>query len=141
MNINIIYKENENIWQYVKVCDRCRKQSATVVKDDRKPVENEIHICKSCAFKMFSNEQTREYYWILPKQKLPTEGQEVEFIAKHARYGGKPKRRRFQGYFKKIEDKSVIQIFLAHSPGWSCEFLIDEVEYWMPKVPMPEEKK
>ena len=79
--------------------------------------------------------------WVSPKDQLPTEGQEVEFIAKLARYGGKPKRRRFQGYLKKIEDKSDIQIFFAHSVGWSCEFLINEVEYWMPKVPMPEEKK
>lgn len=136
MNINIIYKENENIWQYVKVCDRCRKQFATVVKDDRKPVENEIHICKSCAFEMFSNEQTREYCWILPKQKLPIEGQEVEFVAKYI-----AKRRRFQGHFQKAEDGSDFKIFYAHSIGWGLEFLIEEVEYWMPKVPMPEEKK
>lgn len=136
MNINIIYKENENIWQYVKVCNRCRKQFATVVKDDRKPVENEINICKSCAFEMFSNEQTREYYWILPKQKLPTEGQEVEFVAKYI-----AKRRRFQGHFQKIQDGANEFVFYAHSIGWGREFLIEEVECWKPKAPMPEEKK
>lgn len=76
--------------------------------------------------------------WISPKDQLPTLGQEVEFIAT---YRTTHKRRRFQGHFQKAEDGSDFKIFYAHSIGWGIEFLIEEVEYWMPKVPIPEKKK
>lgn len=76
--------------------------------------------------------------WISPKDQLPTLGQEVEFIAT---YRTTHKRRRFQGHFQKAEDGSDFKIFYAHSIGWGCEFLIEEVEYWMTKVPIPEKKK
>ncbi len=79
--------------------------------------------------------------WISPKDKLPTEGQEVEFIATYTHACGISYRRRFQGHFRQAELDSHVMIFYAHSIGWGCEFAIDEVEYWMPKVPMPEEKK
>jgi hypothetical protein len=80
--------------------------------------------------------------WISPKEKLPAEGQEVEFVAQYTSYAsGNTYRKRFQGHFQKVNDTAVSHIFYAHSIGWGCEFLIDEVECWMPKVPMPEEKK
>ena len=74
-----------------------------------------------------------EFSWIQPKNKLPSEGQEVEFIATY-----NVKRRRFQGHFQKVDPKSNEFIFYAHSIGWGCEFLIEEVEYWKSKTPMPE---
>lgn len=140
MNINITYNKERNNWRYVKVCDRCKKQTANVIRDDRKPTENEICICQACVLKMFSNERNRDC-WISPKDKLPTEGQEVEFVATYTYACGISHRLRFQGHFRQAEPDSHVMIFYAHSIGWGCEFAIDEVEYWMPKVPMPEEKK
>ena len=140
MNINITYNKERNTWQAVKVCDRCKKSFANLIKDDRKPTENEIDICQVCVLKMFLNERNRDC-WISPKDKLPTEGQEVEFIATYTYACGIFNRRRFQGHFCQAELDSHVMIFYAHSIGWGCEFAIDEVEYWMPKVPMPEKKK
>ena len=141
MNINITYNKERNYWQYVEVCDRCKKSFANLIKADRKPTENEICICQACVLKMFSNERNRDC-WISPKDKLPTEGQEVEFIATYSHVCGTPYRQRFQGHFRQVELGNFhVMIFYAHSIGWGCEFAIDEVEYWMPKVPMPEEKK
>lgn len=79
--------------------------------------------------------------WVSPKDKLPTEGQEVEFVAPYQYVCGNTYRKRFQGHFRKLDDKTDVQIFYAHSIGWGCEFAIDEVECWMPKMPMPEVAK
>lgn len=141
MNMNITYNKERNNWRYVKVCDRCKKQTANVIRDDRKPAENELYICTICSSEMFVNEKMCEFGWIQPKNKLPTEGQEVEFIATYTYACGTSYRLRFQGHFRQAELDSHVMIFYAHSIGWGCEFAIDEVEYWMPKVPMPEEKK
>lgn len=80
--------------------------------------------------------------WISPKEKLPEINQEIEFIANHELPSGNLKRMRFQGHLRRIffQNQETI-IFYAHSIGWGCEFLPSEVEYWMPKVPMPEEGK
>lgn len=78
--------------------------------------------------------------WISPKDRLPTEGQEVEFVATYTYNCGISKRKRFQGLFRRAEMNSDFKVFFAYSIGWGCEFLIEEVECWMPKVPMPEEK-
>lgn len=76
--------------------------------------------------------------WISPKEKLPELGQEVEFVAQYTYTCGITYRKRFQGHFK-AEGGNLI--FYAHSIGWGCEFLVKEVECWLPKVPMPEVKQ
>lgn len=83
--------------------------------------------------------ENNEPKWISPKDKLPAEGQEVEFVAPYQYVCGNTYRKRFQGHFRKLDNKTDTQIFYAHSIGWGCEFSIDEVECWMPKTPMPEE--
>jgi len=79
--------------------------------------------------------------WISPKDQLPTLGQEVEFVATYTYNCGISKRKRFQGLFRRAEMNSDFKVFYAHSIGWGCEFLVDEVECWMPKVPIPEKKE
>ena len=74
--------------------------------------------------------------WISPSEKLPELDQEVEFVAQYTYACGTTYRKRFQGHFKAVEGNLI---FYAHSIGWGCEFLIKEVECWLPKVPMPEE--
>ena len=76
--------------------------------------------------------------WISPSEKLPELGQEVEFVAPHKFTDGSSKRIRFQGHFKAVGGNLI---FYAHSIGWGCEFLIEEVECWLPKIPMPEVKQ
>lgn len=76
--------------------------------------------------------------WISPSEKLPELGQEVEFVAQYTYACGTTHRKRFQGQFK--ADGGNL-IFYAHSIGWGCEFLIEDVECWLPKIPMPEVKQ
>lgn len=76
--------------------------------------------------------------WISPSEKLPELGQEVEFVAPHKFTNGSSKRIRFQGHFKAVGGNLI---FYAHSIGWGCEFLIKDVECWLPKIPMPEVKQ
>lgn len=86
---------------------------------------------------MFNKEHVEcKSAWISPKEKLPELGQEVEFVAQYTYACGTTYRKRFQGHFK-AEGEDLI--FYAHSIGWGCEFKPSEVEYWMPKIPMPEE--
>lgn len=76
--------------------------------------------------------------WISPSEKLPELDQEVEFVAQYTYACGITYRKRFQGHFK---TDGGYPIFYAHSIGWGCEFLVEEVECWLPKVPMPEEPR
>ena len=76
--------------------------------------------------------------WISPSEKLPESGQEVEFVAQYTYACGTTHRKRFQGQFKADEGNLI---FYAHSIGWGCEFLIEDVECWSPKIPMPEVKQ
>lgn len=73
--------------------------------------------------------------WISPSEKLPELGQEVEFVAQYTYACGTTHRKRFQGHFKAFGENLI---FYAHSIGWGCEFLIEDVECWLPKIPMPE---
>lgn len=76
--------------------------------------------------------------WILPSEKLPELNQEIEFIASRKFTNGESKRSRFQGYFQAVGGNLI---FFARSIGWGREFLIEDVECWLPKVPMPEVKQ
>ena len=78
--------------------------------------------------------------WISPKEKLPEPGQKIEFIARYRLFeGDNGCRKRFLGEYDQIFLNPAFNIFHASAPGWGCEFKPSEVEYWLPKVPMPEE--
>ncbi len=78
--------------------------------------------------------------WISPSDKLPEINQEVEFIARrHLFEGDSGVRERFLGVYKQMFLNPPHCIFYASAPGWGCEFLPKEVEYWMSKTPMPED--
>lgn len=76
--------------------------------------------------------------WIKPSDKLPNENQEIEFIFRRKLFdGGDGVRMRVLGVYKQMFLNPQHCIFYASAPGWGSEFLPKEVEYWMPKIPMP----
>lgn len=78
--------------------------------------------------------------WISPKEKLPEQGQKIEFIARRRLFeGDNGCRMRFLGEYKPMFLNSAFNIFYASAPGWGSEFKPSEVEYWIPLIPMPEE--
>lgn len=80
--------------------------------------------------------------WIKTSDKLPNENQEVEFIAKRPLFkGDSGARMRFLGVYKQMFLNPPHCIFYASAPGWGYEFLPKEVEYWMPKMPLPSAPK
>jgi len=76
--------------------------------------------------------------WIKPSDKLPNENQEIEFIIHRKLYRDDDGvRMRVLGIYKQMFLNPPHCIFYASAPGWGSEFLPKEVEYWMPKIPMP----
>lgn len=76
--------------------------------------------------------------WIKPSDKLPNENQEIEFIFRRKLFDDDDGvRNRVLGVYKQMFLNPPHCIFYASAPGWGSEFLPKEVEYWMPKIPMP----
>ena len=76
--------------------------------------------------------------WISPSDKLPNENQEIEFIFRRKLFDDDDGvRMRVLGVYKQMFLNPQHCIFYASAPGWGPEFLPKEVEYWMPKIPMP----
>lgn len=77
-----------------------------------------------------------ERRWRKCSEGLPLEKQRVLFLAKYKT----DKVREWIGNFCESA-QGGFDVFYASTPGWGCEFIIDEVIGWMPMPSAPKEGK
>lgn len=109
------------------------KSDIADLRDDRKSSQAIIDELNANNAELEANQT-----WIKPSDKLPNENQEIEFIVQRRLFEGDTGvRLRLLGVYKQIFLNPPHGIFYASAPGWGSEYLPKEVEYWMPKIPMP----
>ena len=96
-------------------------------------VTHTVHIAKMNGYIHHLEEERR---WRKCCEGLPSKGQRVLFLAKYKT----DKVREWIGDFRHIDGMEIgFAVFYASTPGWGCEFLIDEVIGWMPLPSAPKE--
>ena len=113
--------------------DEVSRLKERIAELERMDTEHTLQIAKMNGYISHLEEERR---WRKCREGLPLEKQRVLFLARY-----KNNVREWIGEFRHNYGMEDFACFYASSPGWGCEFLIDEVIGWMPLPSAPKEGK